>query len=325
MNQQSTIAERPNKTSRRSGFTLLEVLLAIAISIFVAGLIGGVMYFQLRTLKHTRAEVDQAQLARALNGYIASDLRNLIKYDPLDVASLVPGGGGAAAMGAEGAGGEARKASELEIADSLDALAKAAEGESTEDDASTSDEVGLLPEETPGLRGAADWLKIDNSRLPRRDQLLAAASGGLGTALCDVKTVTYQVVAPSMDFPEGGLVRAEVPRAEALVATLEAGSEEEIMITHARLLAPEVAAVRFQYSDGEIWHEVWPPVEAQTSEEAAVLPVAIHMIVYFKPEDFDPTAFVGSIDPAALAAFPKRRLIVGIPTAVKAAAEEPVE
>src|SRR5262245_3089913 len=96
----------------RPGFTLLEVLLAISISVLVLFLVGSVLYQHLRIMDGTRAEVEQAQLARALLRNIGDDLRNVIKYDPQPVsvppsdsgASGAASAGAAALSGASGSG-----------------------------------------------------------------------------------------------------------------------------------------------------------------------------------------------------------------------------
>src|SRR5262245_54602181 len=75
---------------RPGGFTLLEVLLAIAITLLIMWLVGVAVYTQLRIIEQTHAEAQQAQVARALLQHIGDDLRNVIRYAPIEVS--LPGG-----------------------------------------------------------------------------------------------------------------------------------------------------------------------------------------------------------------------------------------
>ena len=79
----------------RRGFTLLEVLLVILITVLTMNLVGMALYQQLRIIEGTHGDVEQAQLARALLRNIGDDLRNVIKYAPMPVT--LPSGGSAMA------------------------------------------------------------------------------------------------------------------------------------------------------------------------------------------------------------------------------------
>src|SRR2546421_9973079 len=93
----------PNSASR-PGFTLLEVLLAISISVLVLFLVGTALYLQLRIIDGARSEVEQAQVARALLRHIGDDLRNVIKYDPQQGSIPASSASGTAAAGAQALG-----------------------------------------------------------------------------------------------------------------------------------------------------------------------------------------------------------------------------
>ena len=64
--------------SRRSGFTLLEVLLTLLIASLLIAAVGSALNLHLRLVEQGRSEVEQAQLARALLQRIAADLRNAV-------------------------------------------------------------------------------------------------------------------------------------------------------------------------------------------------------------------------------------------------------
>ena len=67
---------------RRSGFTLLEVMLALGLAVVVLGLVGMGIHVQLAVAAKSRDQVEEAQLARVLLQRIADDLRNAVPFQP---------------------------------------------------------------------------------------------------------------------------------------------------------------------------------------------------------------------------------------------------
>jgi prepilin-type N-terminal cleavage/methylation domain-containing protein len=354
---------------RRPGFTLLEVLLAIAITLLVLSLVGMAAYSQLRIIEQTRTEAQQAQVARALLRHIGDDLRNVIKYSPIEVSlptagaaaaasgaasalegsptggtggtggagtggtggmgsggtgsggmgsgGMGPGGTGGvgASQGGGGSGGQGGSPSGARSSGSGSTTSGTSGGVSS-DSGRSSSEPSFNPDTIPGVRGFPNLIKIDVSRLPRRDQLLAAEQGvGASGLPSDVKTVAYFVDDPTTAMDgRPGLKRYEISRAESM-ASIEQGAEESLVQEHAQLLADEVVRINFQYSDGQQWYETWPPAEPQSQQEAAQLPLAVHVILYLKPPGFD--AEYGGQDWSGIdvSGFPQRRLIVPLPAA----------
>jgi prepilin-type N-terminal cleavage/methylation domain-containing protein len=339
----------PHSAFHRAGFTLLEVLLAIAITLLTMSLVGAVLHMQLKVIEGTRGEVEQAQLARALLKHIADDLRNVVKYDPLEVSlpssagaaagvtaaataasaaaaagATDAGGGGAGATGtgsSGSSGGSPTGGTGASTGGSQGGSASSPSGSSASPMGNTSGmgsgaDSGMPATSsssssygTPGVRGDLDdygrpRLQIDISRLPRRDQLLAAEQGiGSGGRISDIKTVTYFV-------DELGLRRYEISRAESVVAA-EEGDDTARMSEGAAVLAAEVADIHFEFYDGQQWQEAWPPESAD--ETTPKLPLAVHIILYFKLPGFaSDYAGLSSFD---LGALPQRRLIVPLPAA----------
>jgi type II secretory pathway pseudopilin PulG len=66
--------------TKRRGFTLLELILALGLTVIVVGLVGMAVSTQLRLAASGRAHVQEAQLARALLHRIAEDLHNAVPY-----------------------------------------------------------------------------------------------------------------------------------------------------------------------------------------------------------------------------------------------------
>jgi prepilin-type N-terminal cleavage/methylation domain-containing protein len=111
--------------SARSGFSLLELLLALALTAVVSILIGGLVQLFLVNETRGRDSVRQAQMARAILNMIAEDVRTTVRYYPYDTSGLdqmlgnamnnatggalgaltgAAGGGAAGGAGAVGAG-----------------------------------------------------------------------------------------------------------------------------------------------------------------------------------------------------------------------------
>ncbi|MGD0898924.1 MAG: prepilin-type N-terminal cleavage/methylation domain-containing protein, partial [Thermoguttaceae bacterium] len=74
---------------KRRGFTLLELILALGLTVIVVGLVSMAVGTQLRLAATGRAQVQEAQLARALLHRIADDLHNAAPYS----AKGMPGTG----------------------------------------------------------------------------------------------------------------------------------------------------------------------------------------------------------------------------------------
>lgn len=72
----------------RSGFTLLELLLALALTAVVSVLIGGLIQLFLVNGTRGRDSVRQAQMARAILNMVSEDIRATVRYYPYDTSGL---------------------------------------------------------------------------------------------------------------------------------------------------------------------------------------------------------------------------------------------
>ncbi len=264
---------------RRSAFTLLELILSLALTAVVAGLMGSLIQLYLVNQETGRDSVRQAQMARAILNMIAEDVRTTVRYQKFDTSGLVQllstdtgssGGGatgGGAPSGAASGGGPSGGG-----APSGGASGGGASG------ASTSTAPVALP---PGIYGSSTSIEIDVSRLPRPDEYYPkignTSTGTLGDMPSDVKTVGYYVQSPRSDgvqdslgqlskeaasltsapvaSPNGGLVRRSVDRAVTQYAYENAQSSQ--LLRTGELIAPEVLALEFQYFDGATWQTQW--------------------------------------------------------------------
>ena len=251
---------------RRRGFTLLELLLALGLSVLLLSAIGMAIDLHLRLLQSGRAEVEQAQLARAVLRKIADDLRSAVQYQSTTKGASSSNGGSTT------------------TADSIDGTGGFTDG--MMDDSSADRTSNLVDAESlptvPGIYGNDRQLQVDTSRLPRLDQLrsLLSAEEMFGSdRMSDIRNVLYfhSNSSPSVESisplgQENGLMRRDRDRAEALQSfqqgdTIEASGDEE-------LLAPEVTDIQFRYFDGSEWLDQWD------STEQNGLPVAVEVTVW---------------------------------------------
>lgn len=88
---------RKLRKRQHRAFTLLELMLSLMLTTILLGALGFAVHVHLRATLGGRAEVAQAQVARAVLRQISDDLRGAIWYQPVDVEQAVSGASGAAA------------------------------------------------------------------------------------------------------------------------------------------------------------------------------------------------------------------------------------
>ncbi|MCS7305127.1 MAG: type II secretion system protein GspJ [Thermoguttaceae bacterium] len=271
-----TAIGRPSERLRlkrfvRTAMTLLEVVLALALSLLVLMGLSMAIDSHLRVVDRSRRQVEQALLARTLLHRIAEDIRSAIRYDPQNIKTLVPQ---LSTQSLEDLAAEAGLG-QMDFSDIEDPEATAAE--TTE------------PPPMPGIYGNRYELYIDLSRLPRLDQfqyeLVATEGSPILDRTTEVKRVAYYVVRPELSAVaeavqaavRSGLVRWELDRAVSLLAAEEgtlADLERQV-----EPLAPEVVGLEFEYFDGQQWLQEWD------SQAMGGLPVAIRIALALAPEE----------------------------------------
>lgn len=259
------------------GFTLLEVLLAMALAAIVLGAITMAIDFHLRVVERGRQQVEEAQLARALLRTIADDLRCGVHYEPLEAGSLDALAGSSGAPTGSGNAGTAQSAGSATALTSSSSSGGQPGSSDFTGEPATDEETGLAESvvwgATPGLYGNHYELQVDVSRLPRIDQyeqLIVDLDGRPGDLVSDVKTVAYYLGA-SPDTAMVGLMRREFDRAATSFAAQNGGLLE--LEQYQKLIAPEVLALEFNYFDGIDWYPEWD------SSVLGGLPVAVEIAV----------------------------------------------
>lgn len=303
----------------RRGFTLLEVILALALSVIVVGAIGYAIYFHMRILEDQRARVEQALVARGLMQMIANDVRSTVQYKPVDMSQLE-----ALLAGTDLASLLLDPAMAGAAADLDPALLEGAMGGGSDpaaDEGQDASQDAAPAEPRPGLFGAASELRCDISRMPRRDQYLYGLStDGLDVA-SDLRSVVYRLVPtdsldpsqtvglPPVTEPDSiSLVRVGISHAVARLAD-ETGTDLGA-IGETMVLANGVKTLTFRYFDGEqgSWTESWD------SESMESLPTAVEIVVALQPPV---SAISGQVLPEE-----SYRLVVHLPLAEPPASDD---
>ncbi|HMO15459.1 MAG TPA: hypothetical protein PKD64_10930 [Pirellulaceae bacterium] len=76
------------KLSQNAAFTLLEVILALALTVLLITAISSAIHLNLLLLDQQRASIERAQVARSVLQAMARDLRAAVQYKPADVTGI---------------------------------------------------------------------------------------------------------------------------------------------------------------------------------------------------------------------------------------------
>ena len=292
----------------RPAFTLIEVMLALGLTVIVLGVIYTAIDLNLRGLDTCRSGVEEALLARAVLHRIADDIRGAVPYDPLQssqtmqvpvsaadlkkamaasAASDLSSTGSSGSSSTGGSSSQTGSSSGTGGTGGSSGTSGSGTG-TTSTDGTTSSTDNLAPAPVPGLYGETDWLQINVSRLPRLDQMMSNVNQSPDTflidRLSDLKTVKYYVISPysagGAAGPGGtsngtGLVRIELDRAVASYQARNGGLDPASL--NVQPLAPEVAAIQFQYFDGTELLDYWD------SQGMGGLPWAIQVTLSILP------------------------------------------
>ena len=270
-----------NSTHQRTqaGYTLLELLLSLALSVVVVVAIGMAIQVYLIALTKQQNLVERKQLVRSVVTMIGNDLRAGIQYKAADYSGFENIIATQQTL--------LQLPTEEELAQGgLELLEQLVPGESSEGESSEGELVdsGIIVEEEvsfrPTMLGTDRVIMLDISRLPRLDQYnpLVASDGSTTRTPSDIKSIAYFVslsgggVEEEIQFAAGalgGLYRREIDRAVAAYMgefSLIAEPDE-----YSNLVANEIAELTFRYFDGEQWQAEWD------SSAAGGFPMAIEI------------------------------------------------
>lgn len=233
----------PSRSNRSRAFTLVEVLLALALTSIVVGAIYTAFNMYQRLSTAGRDQVERSQIARAIHRKMAVDIRSVL-YKPPE---------------------------EQENEDTDEDLS---EEEMALEDQTTKIEVTDPTESivaAKGIVGGPNSLVLYVSRPPRNlaytpvDQPRTVNSRS-----SDLISVTYLLASPDNGglqstvaeyTKSSGLARLEGDR--LVMDQLDASGDKQALASTARILAPEVTSLQFSYYGdtgqglGLQWYETW--------------------------------------------------------------------
>jgi len=264
---------KPKPVASR-GFTLLEVVLAIGLSVVVLALLTTAIEHYLLRVDASRARVESAQLARTLLTQIADDLRAARYVVPSATPSSGGGSGGLSSGGtAEGSSDGTGSGSADSAEDSSSTGEGSSESSSTADSTTSEDQV-------LGVFGSQDELRIDRSAAVSWRRMLTESELAEGSNQADLpQSVLYflregETLTPAewagrsaseLDETEdiAGLCREQ----KVTVALLRDTAPSDVLTSdetrRVALLAPEVVELQFVYSDGLELFDEWDSAERQ--------------------------------------------------------------
>lgn len=313
-------------------FTLLEVLLTLAMSVVLMGLVGTAFQFYAVDMNVRNMDIQQTQLAASVMQMIEDDLRATLHSEPADMSGLEELLSSSLG-GAEEGGQSGGSSSEEDL--SAAGISMEVEEEPLDAIETTSLDLtsGVAVLQTPGLVGNQYQIQLDLSRLPRLEeyvQMMDDTTADLQDVPSDLKTVAYYVQSDeatggvldslaeldpdSSESMSGGLVRRSLDRA----ATVEAATMGNISTLNQTgdLLAPEIKSIEFSYWDGLTWQLEW------SSDEFGELPLAVQVRIYMVDPVLAATENVNTISalgPDSMRVFSH---IVRLPMAVPIETEE---
>lgn len=319
---------------KRAGYSLLELMVALALSVLLLGAIYAGLDLFWRYSTTGQEEVERAQLARAVLRTIEMDLRSVVYKSAAEEASSGNSsgmGGGASGMGggsAGGGGGGASGSSGSFGSSTGSGGQSAGSGGSTPGGTSQQSftsggqsaaggssspggsgggtaAVAAVATQPAGLVGDSVTLLLTVSSPSRRFDYAPLGSGVPGRT-SDLLSVAYELGSPqAASAVPTGLMRMEGDR--LLLSQADAQGNQQLLAANTRLLASEVTALRFAYFDGYSWRTTWD------SSQMSGLPMAVEVEVEITtpPRGSRPGASVKTRE----AKSQTYRLVVAIPLA----------
>jgi Tfp pilus assembly protein PilV len=232
----------------RRGFSLIEVVLAIALSIALVALLGMAIDLHLVRLDSSRTSIEQAQIARAIFDRITTDLRGTTTAPAQDMSEL-------------------QNLADSSAQFNVDEVDSGAE-EETESQTTTTAATNQVP---IGLNGLIDSITIDTRQLTQT--LLTPTPGAAPVARIDVG---WTQIGYGMSLVPGtpGLIRTVTP-----CDVVRWRYEQSVEAPVVEPIAAEVRAIQFRYWNGTELVEIWDMAEQQ------VLPTAVEIRIELAPID----------------------------------------
>lgn len=312
--------ERAGRVRRpgQRGFSLLEIVLSLSISVILLGAIGTAIDQSWRMSSQGQVEMQRQQVARAVLRIMERDLRSVMFVPPSEFAdtddsssSPTTGSTGAASSGAS---------SGTKTSGSGTSTGGSSSTSGATTTSSTSTTIGGAQEAlvlaSRGIRGGPYSLEIDGAR-PQRELAFALPVNAAipSSRTSDLRTVMYLLAAPNQTADpsgRGGLARKEGDR--YAIESAESQGKNAAGNFSTTVLAPEIVAIEFRYFSGVTWLNSWDSVSMGR------LPRAVEVQFRFAPAEMKRTAL---LNVGVNRSTQTVRLVMHIPAADPVPEEEP--
>jgi type II secretory pathway pseudopilin PulG len=233
----------------RPAFTLLELVLATTIGVFILGGLYVAVRLHLRHAQVARDVVEQSTLARSLLDRMARDVRqNLGPIDPATISASSSASGGSTGSTSSTSGTSGTGSSSTSASTGSSTSGTSGSSSSTSGTSSSSSTSGSSTTTTSGvqfnvgIQGDSGRLVLCTNQVPRDAGAdPAAAPNG------DLRRITYWLMSGS----QGGLARQELAQVTSDDAASDPPDDPALVI------AAEVADLEFSYFDGTNWQDSW--------------------------------------------------------------------
>ncbi|NBO93018.1 MAG: prepilin-type N-terminal cleavage/methylation domain-containing protein [Planctomycetia bacterium] len=230
---------------RRAAYTLIEVLLALAIAAILLGALYSALSLQIRGMNSGRELIEQSAIVRSLFNRMGIDITASINLvDPArfrNLAAAAEAAAGTTTTTASSSTGGTSTGGTSTGGTSTGGTSTGSSSSTTTDSTTTTDPTVPTGNVIPlGVMGDSTSLHLFASKLPT-DALK-------GQLTCDIQRISYWI------GQKGGLCRAEmkvVLSQDALNPTPPLDDNPNYNI------APEVVSAEFQYFDGSGWQDSW--------------------------------------------------------------------
>jgi Tfp pilus assembly protein PilV len=275
--------------TKQSAFTLIEILLALGLTITLLVVVYAALDLYRLTTSVGRERMEQAQLARAILSKIQLDIRSVVYSADSSTSTYTGGSSGESSSGSGSGGGSSSSGT-------------SGSGSSDETDNLTEqmvDPADAFADGATGILGDSQTLVLHVNQPTLRVKLLTeSVDSPVGERLSDLQSIAYFLAvsgaeglsglvgdvaaAESEETSGGGSIQGLARLSGDRLAIQRADEEASLttLATHTKLLAEEVNSLEFQYFDGTGWTDTWD------SATQSSLPSAIRVIIGFRsPEE----------------------------------------
>jgi type II secretory pathway pseudopilin PulG len=235
--------------SRRSAYTLLEVVLALVIGVLLLACVYGAVSYQLRQAQAGREAVEQTHLVRAVVSKMESDISATVtlsdpsrfRSQPNSQTNMASSGGGAmSGMTSTPSGATSTTTTSSSTSGS---------GSTSGSSSSSSQTSNVVPVSLPlGVIGDSASVSLYISRVPT--EVWASQNNQAPPVASDLRRITYW-----MDGSRG-LCRLEqrvITSADALDSSIPPANSDASQA----LMSKDVKSLEISYFDGTTWQDSW--------------------------------------------------------------------